>query len=66
MDESNVLQVMRTRLHMFGLWYPDTFDAHYTAFPQQAFDTHCVEELLPPGEQHRVAWTVTAVQYPGC
>lgn len=50
MDERNVMHVMRTRLHMFGLWYSDTIDAHFTAFAQQAFDTNCVEELLPPGE----------------
>eukprot|EP00878_Enallax_costatus_P026966 GHUV01028982.1.p1 GENE.GHUV01028982.1~~GHUV01028982.1.p1 ORF type:complete len:289 (+),score=69.74 GHUV01028982.1:348-1214(+) len=51
MDERNVMQVMRTRLHMFGLWYSDIMDAHYTAFSQQAFDTNCIEELIPPGPQ---------------
>lgn len=49
MDEKNVMQVMRTRLHMFGLWYPDVIDAQYTAFAQQAFDTNCIEELIPLG-----------------
>lgn len=49
MDETNVLQVMRTRLHMYGTWFPGLFDAHYTGYPQQAFDTQCVETLLPPG-----------------
>ena len=55
MDERNVMQVTRTRLHMYGLWYPDIMDAHYTAFSQQAFDTHCIEELIPPGE-HYAPW----------
>lgn len=50
MDEKNALSIMRTRLHVYGLWYPDIIDAHYTAFAQQAFQTNCVEELLPPGE----------------
>lgn len=49
MDEKNALSIMRTRLHVYGLWYPDIIDAHYTAFAQQAFQTNCVEELLPPG-----------------
>jgi hypothetical protein len=49
MDESNVLDVMRTRLHMFGRWYPDTIDAHYTGFSQQAFAGNCIGELMPPG-----------------
>lgn len=49
MDETNVWDVMRTRLHMYGRWYPDTIDAHYTGFPQQAFSGNCIAELLPPG-----------------
>lgn len=49
MDEGNVLDVVRTRLHMFGRWYPDTIDAHYTGFPQQAFAGNCIGELMPPG-----------------
>ena len=49
MDESNVLDVVRTRLHMFGRWYPDAIDAHYTGFPQQAFAGNCIGELMPPG-----------------
>jgi hypothetical protein len=49
MDERNVLDVLRTRLHLFGRWYPEIIDAHYTSFAQQAFDTNCVEELLQPG-----------------
>ncbi|KAF6257123.1 hypothetical protein COO60DRAFT_33422 [Scenedesmus sp. NREL 46B-D3] len=49
MDEANAMSIMRTRLHVYGMWYPDIIDAHYTAFAQQAFQTNCVEELLPPG-----------------
>jgi hypothetical protein len=49
MDETNVLDVLRTRLHMFGRWFPDTIDAHYTGFPQQAFTGNCIGELMPPG-----------------
>lgn len=51
MDETNVLDVVRTRLHMFGRWYPDAIDAHYTGFPQQAFAGNCIGELMPPGER---------------
>lgn len=50
MDETNVLDVVRTRLHMFGRWYPDAVDAHYTGFPQQAFAGNCIGELMPPGK----------------
>lgn len=53
MDESNVLDVVRTRLHMFGRWYPDAIDAHYTGFPQQAFAGNCIGELMPPGGHSR-------------
>jgi hypothetical protein len=56
MDEKNALSIMRTRLHMFGLWYPDIIDAHYTAFAQQAFQTNCVEELLSPGGHCSQHW----------
>jgi hypothetical protein len=54
MDETNVLDVVRTRLHMFGRWYPDDIDAHYTSFAQQAFAGNCISELMPPGEHE--AW----------
>lgn len=49
MTEGNVLDVLRTRLHMFGRWYPGLLDAHYTDFTQQAFDTDCIQRLMPPG-----------------
>ncbi|KAF8059989.1 hypothetical protein HT031_004927 [Scenedesmus sp. PABB004] len=52
-DEGNALRVLRARLHLFGVWYPSLFDAHLTAFPQQAFETSCVETLLPPGACRR-------------
>lgn len=55
MDETNVLDVMRTRLHMFGRWFPDAIDAHYTGFPQQAFSGNCIGELMPPGGYDRQA-----------
>jgi hypothetical protein len=48
----NALDILRTRLHLFGRWFPDTIDAHYTAFSQQAFDTNCVETLMAPGAGH--------------
>lgn len=49
MDETNFLDIKRTRLHMFGRWYPNIIDAHFTGFPQQAFAGNCIPELMPPG-----------------
>lgn len=49
MDESNALDAARTRLHLMGRWYPELLDAHYTGYSQRAFDTQCVDTLLPPG-----------------
>lgn len=49
MDESNVFDVARTRLYLMSKWYPQWIDANYTRYAQQAFDTSCVETLMPPG-----------------
>ncbi len=33
--ESNVLDLVRSRLHLMGRWYPHLLDAHYTSYDQQ-------------------------------
>ena len=48
-DESNALDVMRARLHLFGRWYPQWLDTHLTAYAHQAFDSNCLGALMPPG-----------------
>jgi len=41
----------RSRVALFGMWYPQLFDAAITAYVQQAFDGECVPQLLPTGSK---------------
>jgi hypothetical protein len=47
-DDNNILDVLRSRLHLFGRWYPDIIDAHYTSFVHY-HDIKCAQKLLQLG-----------------
>jgi hypothetical protein len=40
----------RIRVALFGMWYPELFDAAVTSYVQQAFQGECVPTLMPTGK----------------